>query len=114
MPDIARDSDVIELDGPPRFAYGERVASRCTVRNDGTFPGRDIGDLLVSRGDVGIVVSIGSFLQQFYIYEVDFVDQRCRVGMKARELVSLDHLPPHVAETLGPEKLARLRELHHA
>lgn len=114
MPDIARDADIVELDGPPRFGHGERVASRCAVRNDGTYPGREIGAPLVARGDVGIVVSIGSFLQQFYIYEVDFVDRGCRVGMKARELVSLDHLPPHVVEALGPEKLARLRELGHA
>jgi nitrogen fixation protein NifZ len=113
MGDISRDSDVIEIDGPPRFAHGERVASRSTVRNDGTYPGRDIGALLVSRGDVGVVVSVGTFLQQFYIYAVDFIENGCRVGMKGRELVSLDHLPAHVAQQLGPQKLAQLKELTH-
>lgn len=87
---IARDSDEIELDGPPAFAYGERVIARINVRNDGTFPGREVGDLLVAKGDWGYVTSIGSFLNQFYIYGVEFVDHGRRVGMKKRELVSMD------------------------
>ena len=86
MGDISRDSDVIELNGPPRFEYGQKVRSRRTVRNDGTFPGRDIGDILVKKGDEGYVTSIGTFLQQFYIYGVDFVAHGYRVGMKGREL----------------------------
>jgi nitrogen fixation protein NifZ len=114
MPDISRDSDSVELNSPPAYEPGERVASRYTVRNDGTFPGKEVGDLLVSRGDIGIVRSVGTFLQQFYIYEVEFVEQRWRVGMKGRELVSLDRLPPHVAESLGAEKLQRLAEVLHA
>ncbi len=90
MPDIARDSHVVELDGPPRFGYGEKVVSRHTVRNDGTFRGKDIGEVLVRKGDVGYVASIGTFLQQFYIYGVLFVERGYRVGMKGRELQSLD------------------------
>ena len=86
MGDISRDSDVIELNGPPRFNYGQKVRSRRTIRNDGTFPGRDIGDILVKKGDEGYVTSIGTFLQQFYIYGVDFVAHGYRVGMKGREL----------------------------
>lgn len=87
---FARDSDVVELDGPPAFDYGEKVVSRKNVRNDGTFGGREIGELLVKKGDVGYVKSIGSFLQQFYIYGIDFVDRGYVVGMKGRELRSLD------------------------
>jgi len=81
--------DRVELDGPPRFEYGQKVRSRKTIRNDGTFPGKDIGEILVTKGDWGYVVSIGTFLQQFYIYGVDFVVKGYRVGMKARELESL-------------------------
>jgi len=114
MADIARDSDVIEIDRPPTFAHGERVASRFTVRNDGTFGGREIGDLLVARGDIGVVVSVGTFLQQFYIYEVEFIERGYRVGMKSRELVSLDQLPEHVSQALGPDKVAQLRGLLRA
>jgi nitrogen fixation protein NifZ len=85
-----RDSDVIELDGPPAFNYGERVRSRKQIRNDGTFAGREIGDVLVKKGDWGYVTSIGTFLNQFYIYGVEFVTHGYRVGMKRAELDSLD------------------------
>lgn len=90
MPDIARDSDLVEIDGPPRFAFGEKVVCRYTVRNDGTFRGRDIGEILVRKGDVGYVHSIGTFLQQYYIYGVMYVAHGYCVGMKGRELASLD------------------------
>ncbi len=86
----ARDSSVIELDEPPAFDYGEKVRSRRVVRNDGTFPGKEIGEILVTKGDVGYVTSIGAFLQQFYIYGVEWIDRGYRVGMKRRELESLD------------------------
>lgn len=111
MADIARDSDVVELDAPPRFAFGERVVSRFVVRNDGTYPGRDIGAVLVNKGDIGYVASVGTFLQQFYIYAVDFVASGCRVGMKGRELVSLDNLPAELLDRLSAEQIARLRAL---
>jgi nitrogen fixation protein NifZ len=92
MAKIARDSHVIEIDAPPRFDYGEKVRSRFTVRNDGTFRGKEIGEVLVAKGDVGYVASIGTFLQQFYIYGVEFVAHGYRVGMKGRELESLDEV----------------------
>lgn len=90
MTNISRDSDIVELNDAPAFNYGERVRSRRTIKNDGTFPGRDIGDILVKKGDEGYVVSIGTFLQQFYIYGVEFISSGHRVGMKRRELEPLD------------------------
>jgi nitrogen fixation protein NifZ len=87
---IDRDEGHIEIDGAPTYGYGEKVRSRMNVRNDGTFPGRDIGELLVRKGDVGYVASIGTFLQQFYIYGIEFIDHGYRVGMKRRELESVD------------------------
>lgn len=86
MTNISRDSDIVELDGPPYYDYGDRVRARRTIRNDGTFPGKDIGEILVTKGEEGYVVSIGSFLQQFYIYGVEFVSTGHRVGMKRKEL----------------------------
>lgn len=83
---IARDSEVVELNDPPAFDYGARVRSRRSIRNDGTFPGKEIGEILVKKGDEGYVVSIGTFLQQFYIYGVDFPALGYRVGMKRKEL----------------------------
>ena len=89
---IVRDNDVVELVNPPRFDYGQKVRSKKYVRNDGTFPGKEVGEILVKKGDVGYVTSIGTFLQQFYIYGVDFVDRGCLVGMKGREIESLDQV----------------------
>lgn len=86
MGDISRERDVVELNGPPAFDYGDKVRSRHTIRNDGTFPGKDIGEVLVKKGEEGYVTSIGTFLQQFYIYGVDFMVSGYRVGMKRKEL----------------------------
>lgn len=85
-----------ELVGPPRFLPGARVRSTRQVKNDGTFPGRELGDVLVRKGDVGYVRDVGTFLQRFYIYAVDFADRGAVVGMKARELQPLP-LPGEVA-----------------
>jgi len=87
---IVRDSDVNELVGSPYFNYGAKVRARRLVRNDGTYAGKEIGELLVKKGEVGYVVSIGTFLQQFYIYGVEFLESGNRVGMKRRELELAD------------------------
>lgn len=110
MGDIQRDDDTVELNDPPRFTYGERVVARSPIRNDGTYGGKDIGDLLVQRGDIGYVARIDTFLQQFYIYAVDFVESGHRVGMRAKELCTLDNLPREVIEQLGDQasRLSRL------
>ncbi len=86
MTKISRDSDVVELNDPPAFDYGEKVRAKRHIRNDGTYPGKDIGEILCKKGEEGYVVSIGTFLQQFYIYGVEFVSTGNRVGMKRREL----------------------------
>ncbi|MFZ2207718.1 MAG: nitrogen fixation protein NifZ [Porticoccaceae bacterium] len=87
------DGDIVELGSDPVFEFGEKVQSRKTIRNDGTYVGKEIGAILVRKGDVGYVSHIGTFLQQFYIYGVDFLDTGHRVGMKAKELASLDRTP---------------------
>ncbi len=102
------DDDCLEVDAAPRFIYGERVLARCTVRNDGTVGGQDIGAVLVSRGALGYVTGIHPFLQQFYIYAVDFVDSGRRVGMRAKELCTLDHLPDEVIARLTASTIAEL------
>ena len=90
MSKINRDGWVVELDGPPQYEYGQKVRAKCVVRNDGTFPGKEIGEVLVRKGEVGYVTSIGTFLQQFYIYGVEFLGTGYRVGMKRRELEIAD------------------------
>ncbi len=92
MTAISRDSDVVEINDPPVFDYGDRVRARRAVKNDGTFPGKEIGDILCKKGEEGYVVSIGTFLQQFYIYGVEFVASGHRVGMKLKELEAVEHI----------------------
>ena len=111
MSDIAReDDDTVELELPPRFQIGERVASRNVIRNDGTYNGKSVGDELVRRGDVGYVRSVGTFLQRYYIYAVEFVGSGHQVGMRAKELCTLDNLPEEVLAKLG-ERAEQLRDI---
>jgi len=110
MSDIQRKSDTVEIAEPPRFAFGERVACRSVIRNDGTFPGKDIGAVLVQRGDIGYVRSIGSFLQQYYIYSVEWIGKGYQVGMRAKELCTLDALPPEVLARFS-DRLQELKTL---
>ncbi|MEC4682257.1 MAG: nitrogen fixation protein NifZ [Nitrospirota bacterium] len=84
-------SDVVELTGPPFFEFGEKVRLRKHIRNDGTFPNRDVGDILARKGDEGYIRSIGTFLQQFYIYAVYIPETGVTVGCKFREIESLDY-----------------------
>jgi nitrogen fixation protein NifZ len=86
MSNIVRDSEVVELSGPPYFSFGEKVRAKRTIRNDGTYAGKEIGEILAKKGEEGYVVSIGTFLQQFYIYGVEFMESGNRVGMKRKEL----------------------------
>ena len=110
MADINRDDDLIEVAFPPRFNYGERVIARSVIRNDGTYNGKDVGDVLVGKGEIGYVTNINTFLQQFYIYAVDFVDSGHRVGMRAKELCTLDNLPDDVLQQFG-ERAEALRAI---
>jgi len=79
-------SDEVELDGPPAYEMGDRVRVKKVIRNDGTFPGKDIGFHLAKKGDVGYIVGIGTYLQRSYIYSVHFVNSNFVVGCLKREL----------------------------
>ena len=80
----------IEVYGPPRFRPGTKVRSNRQIKNDGTMAGRDIGEIVVKKGDIGYVRDIGMYLQRYYIYAVEFIDRGSVVGMRARELDLLD------------------------
>ncbi|PPQ35502.1 nitrogen fixation protein NifZ [Rhodopila globiformis] len=76
----------IEVYKPPLFRPGAKVYARYQVRNDGTMAGREIGEIVVKKGDVGYVRDIGTYLQRYYIYAVEFIDRGSVVGMRGREL----------------------------
>lgn len=82
--------DVVELIHPPAFEPGMKVRALREVRNDGTYPGRPTGEVLIHEGAVGYVHSVGTYLQMYYIYGIDFYEQRMIVGMRAGELELVD------------------------
>ncbi|WP_116133786.1 nitrogen fixation protein NifZ [Tropicimonas sp. IMCC34043] len=84
---MSTDDREIEVYRAPRYMPGDKVVSKRSIKNDGTMAGREIGEVVVKKGDVGYVRDIGVFLQQFYIYSVDFVARANIVGMRERELV---------------------------
>jgi len=73
-----------------QFQNGDEVRVIRNLRNDGTFPGKDRGDLLVRRGSVGYVRDIGTFLQDQIVYTVHFMDQDYVVGCREPELIAAD------------------------
>jgi len=78
--------DAVELDAPPAFGLGDKVRARQSIRNDGSYLGRRIGDTLIDKDEVGYVRAIGTFLQRHFIFEVDFVARGLVVGMRGKEL----------------------------
>lgn len=84
----------IEVYSPPKFLPGAKVRSRKYVKNDGTYAGKEIGEVLVTKGSVGYVRDIGQYLQIYYIYAVEFIELGTVVGMRARELELLEAPPP--------------------
>ena len=73
-----------------RWDLGDSVRVIRNVRNDGTFCGAAMGDLLIRRGSVGTVVDIGTFLQDQIIYSVHFLDADRIVGCREEEVIGAD------------------------
>ncbi|MBO3457918.1 nitrogen fixation protein NifZ [Aetokthonos hydrillicola Thurmond2011] len=84
--------DELELDLPPAFEIGSKVRTRKLIRNDGTYPGQEIGATLANKRDTGYIVSIGTFLQNSYIYAVHFIDKGFIVGCRKKELELVEEL----------------------
>lgn len=74
----------------PVFDYGDEVRLMRNVRNDGTYPGLDTGVPLISRGSVGHVQSVGTYLQEYIIYSVHFLEEDILVGCREEELIPAD------------------------
>lgn len=74
----------------PRFDFGDAVRVTRNLRNDGTYPGLEVGAPLVRRGAVGHVQNVGTFLQDQIIYSVHFLDEGRIVGCREEELIGAD------------------------
>lgn len=69
------------------FEEGTEVRVVRTIRNDGSYPGKDRGDILIKQGACGFVREFGWFLQDQLIYQVHFTDADMMVGCRASELI---------------------------
>jgi len=73
----------------PKYQWGQRVRAAIDLHNDGTFP--DVADeaLLVSGGDVGEIVQVGTHTgANIPVYLVEFGD-RLVVGCLEEEIIPL-------------------------
>jgi nitrogen fixation protein NifZ len=73
-----------------QWRVGDTVRVTRNVRDDGTYPGAQMGELLVRRGSVGHVVDVGTFLMDQIIYSVHFLDINRIVGCREEELIGGD------------------------
>lgn len=73
-----------------RFEFGEEVRVTRNIRNDGTYPAMEVGELLIRRGSVGNVVEVGTFLQDQIIFTVHFLQFGRMVGCRLEELLGID------------------------
>lgn len=88
----------IEVYSPPKFLPGAKVRSTKYVKNDGTYAGKEIGEILVKKGAVGYVRDIGQYLQIYYIYAVEFIELGTVVGMRGRELELIEAPRPRAVQ----------------
>jgi nitrogen fixation protein NifZ len=102
---LAREQ-AVEINAAPLFSPGEKVRSIKHIKNDGTYPGKEIGENLVRKGDVGYVRDIGTYLQQFYIYAIEFADRAVIVGMRGKELASVDNPPAKAKQPIAMQEPA--------
>jgi nitrogen fixation protein NifZ len=84
------DAGEVELNDPPVFEMEQKVRLKKLVRNDGTFPGKDVGVALAKKGEEGYVVGIGTYLQSYYIYAVHFIESGFVIGCRRKELEAAD------------------------
>jgi nitrogen fixation protein NifZ len=87
-----------------KFGVGQKVELKSDIVNDGTYPHAKIGTLMMPKGSVGYIKSIGEFLQVIRVYEVHFfgvLDVPVEiVGCREHELEALEDYRDEVEEEL--------------
>ena len=95
---------------PTRWDIGESVRVVRNLRNDGTFAGAAVGELLIRAGSTGTIVDVGTFLIDQIIYTVHFLDDDRMVGCREEELADID--APWLPSRFGTrERVAAARRL---
>ncbi len=73
----------------PRYQWGQRVKALIDLRNDGSFPDAEAEALLVSTGDTGEIVQVGTHTEaNMPVYLVEF-GERLVVGCLEEEIEPL-------------------------
>ena len=80
------DEEELELDLPPIYELGDKVKITSLIKNDGTYPGKKLGEVLLDVGEEGYVVEIGDYLQRAYVYAIRFMDKDIVIGCRKEEL----------------------------
>ena len=88
-------SDELELDLPPIYDLGDKVRIISEIKNDGTYPGKKLGEVLIDIGEVGYVISIGTYLQRAYIYAIRFMEKDIVIGCRKHELELIERGDQH-------------------
>ena len=98
-----------------KFGIGQKVKLLEDIKNDGTYPHAPIGALMVQKGAVGYIKSIGEFLQVIRVYEVHFLDVNALievVGCREHELEAMEDYRNEVEEEL--EFMRKHREKNYS
>ena len=98
-----------------KFGIGQKVQLLEDVKNDGTYPHAPIGTVMVQKGAIGYIKSIGEFLQVIRVYEVHFLDVNALievVGCREHELLAMEDYRDEVQEEL--EWMRKHREKNYS
>jgi nitrogen fixation protein NifZ len=77
----------------PKFHEGQKVKLIEDVVNDGTYPHSKIGELMMPKGSIGYIKTMGEFLQVIRVYEVHFFGTPMEVeiiGCREHELEAME------------------------
>jgi nitrogen fixation protein NifZ len=75
--------------GAHKFRLGERVRAARPLRNDGTYPHKCIGEILVPEGAQGFVIEIAKCCDGTY-YTVGFLERAVVIEARSRDLKTFD------------------------
>ncbi|BAK71916.1 MAG: nitrogen fixation protein NifZ [Arcobacter sp.] len=98
-----------------KFGIGQKVQLLEDIKNDGTYPHAPIGAIMVQKGAIGYIKSIGEFLQVIRVYEVHFLDVNALievVGCREHELLAMEDYRDEVQEEL--EFMKKHREKYYS
>jgi nitrogen fixation protein NifZ len=99
-----------------KFGIGQQVKLIKDIVNDGTYPHDAIGTLMMPKGAIGYVKSIGEFLQVIRVYEVHFLGVKDApveiVGCRENELEAMEDYRDEVKEEL--EYMKKHREKNYS